>query len=187
MLSFSKVSFLLLCGFCVIGLTGCNSVRQDLGLGRNPPDEFAVIDRQPLSMPPDYTIRPPRTWADRSDAFSPEKNARSALFGSVLADADVSESERALIMSSGANAVQPNIRDIVNQESSQKVSASPHLARQLLSFVRDDEEELRLENATTVDPEIETARILAARENDEPINEGDTPVIYRSRGGFLGM
>ena len=184
---FSKVSLLLLWGFCVIGVTACGSLRQDLGLGRNPPDEFAVIDRQPLSMPPDYTIRPPRTWADRGDSFSAEKNAQNALFGPVPSRADVSMSEKALIVSSGADAVQSNIRDIVNQESSQKVSASPHLVKQLLSFVKDDEEALRLENATTVDPEIETARILSAKENDEPINAGDTPVIYKSQKGLLGL
>ena len=182
----SKISLLFLCGACVIGTTACSSLRQDLGLGRNPPDEFAVIDRQPLSMPPDYTIRPPRTWADRGTAFNSEKNAHDALFGPAPSKANVSESERALIIASGADAVQPNIRDIVNQESAQKVSASPHLVRQLLSFA-DDEEELKLENTTAVDPIKEKERIADAKEKDLPINTGSTPVIYKSQGGFLGL
>jgi hypothetical protein len=181
-----RVSVLSLCCFCVIGLTGCSGLRQDLGLGRNPPDEFAVIDRQRLSMPPDYTIRPPRTYADRSEAYSPEKNAQNALFGNVSLGADASESERALLVLSGASTAQPNIRDIVNQESSQKVSASPHLVQQLLHFAEDDEA-IRMENATTVDPEMELERIMAAKENDEPINEGNTPVVYKSQKGVLGM
>ena len=43
-----------------MALAACSSIREDLGLGRSPPDEFAVIDRPPLSMPPDFGLRPPR-------------------------------------------------------------------------------------------------------------------------------
>lgn len=42
-----------------ITLTGCEGVRSTLGLDRSPPDEFAVLKRAPLSMPPEMNILPP--------------------------------------------------------------------------------------------------------------------------------
>src|ERR1700749_573834 len=44
-------------GACSDGMSG---VRAALGITKEAPDEFGVISRAPLSMPPDYTLRPPQ-------------------------------------------------------------------------------------------------------------------------------
>ncbi len=47
-------------------LTSCDTVKDKLGLSREAPDEFEVMSRAPLEMPPaDYNIRPPRPGAPR--------------------------------------------------------------------------------------------------------------------------
>ena len=42
------------------GLAGCSGgTRQALGLVRSSPDEFAVVAKAPLVLPPDFGLRPP--------------------------------------------------------------------------------------------------------------------------------
>jgi hypothetical protein len=42
-------------------LAGCDTtVQETLGLGKRQPDEFQIVRRQPLIVPPDSTLRPPR-------------------------------------------------------------------------------------------------------------------------------
>ena len=40
-------------------LGGCGTIQKISGKGKNPPDEFAVITRPPLSLPPEYSLSPP--------------------------------------------------------------------------------------------------------------------------------
>ncbi len=64
---------------------GSGSARDSLGLRRSSPDEFKVISNQPLSVPPDFALRPPvegsakalaSTQSDSSILF--DKNGKAA-------------------------------------------------------------------------------------------------------------
>ena len=44
-------------------LGGCDTVQETLGMGKAPPDEYAVAPRRPLAMPPDYDLKPPQPGA----------------------------------------------------------------------------------------------------------------------------
>jgi len=52
-----------LCSVLLVG--GCTSIRQMVGLDRVGPDEFAVESRAPLTIPPDFELRPPQAGAAR--------------------------------------------------------------------------------------------------------------------------
>ena len=42
-------------------LSACEGgIGDALGLGKKAPDEFAVVRSAPLTLPPDFTLRPPR-------------------------------------------------------------------------------------------------------------------------------
>ena len=41
------------------GLSGCNSAGQALGITKVTHDEFRVVTKAPLTIPPDYSLRPP--------------------------------------------------------------------------------------------------------------------------------
>jgi len=63
-------------------LGGCGEeMRKSLGLGKNAPDEFQVVRRAPLSLPPDFQLRPPRPGATRPQEGSTTDQARSAVLG----------------------------------------------------------------------------------------------------------
>lgn len=174
-------SFLLL-GVSALLLSACGELREDLGLGRNPPDEFAVVERPPLSMPPDFALRPPRPGAPRPQSVDTARQASEVLFnGGGMETQELSPGEKALLEASGAPKTEPNIRDLVDRDASQKVSASPHLIKRLLNSEADEKP------ATTVDPALEAERIKKAKEEGKPLNEGATPVIEKQDSGWLGL
>lgn len=53
------------CAGLVLLLGGCNNWKQTLGIEPVSPDEFAVESRAPLTLPPDYNLRPPEPGAPR--------------------------------------------------------------------------------------------------------------------------
>ena len=66
-----------------VPLQGCANAGDDLsrtfGLTRDAPDEFTVTTRAPLSMPPDYSLRPPQPGASRPQELSSRQAAEAAL------------------------------------------------------------------------------------------------------------
>jgi hypothetical protein len=180
----------LLRSFLILALAGaalaaCGSVREDLGLGRSPPDEFAVIDRAPLAMPPDFGLRPPVPGAPRPQDIDPSANASGALFGSsdkpAVTNGKVSAAEQALMQQTGADKASPNIRTTINNESTSTVDADPHLMDKLLWWKND------VKAGSVVDADAEAARIKEAKDKGEPLNKSATPIIEREKSSWLGL
>src|SRR3954447_7642403 len=71
----------LLLGGTLVLLAGCSSdkLSRTFGLTRDAPDEFTVTTRAPLSMPPDFSLRPPRPGAPRPQEQSEREQAQEAL------------------------------------------------------------------------------------------------------------
>jgi hypothetical protein len=169
-----------------LSLSACDSTKKALGMGKNSPDEFAVYSRAPLSLPPDYGLRPPAPGSERPQAVNPRDQAAAAL-GAKPQDrqagdtslAKLSPGERALLQITGANNVDPSIRATVNSESRTIEEADKSFADKLV-FWRDP-----AEFGTAVDAEKEQKRIREAQAAGKPINEGDVPTIERRQKGFL--
>jgi hypothetical protein len=60
-------------------LSGCSNFRRDIGLERTAPDEFAVESRAPLTIPPDFDLRPPQPGAARPQEATAAEKARKAI------------------------------------------------------------------------------------------------------------
>ena len=46
-----------------LSLSACDSLRREAGLTKQPPDEFAVVTKAPLIIPPDFNLHPPAPGA----------------------------------------------------------------------------------------------------------------------------
>jgi len=57
-------------------LAGCTDFRRTIGLEQVAPDEFAVESRAPLTIPPEFDLRPPQPGAPRPQEKSPNQQAR---------------------------------------------------------------------------------------------------------------
>ena len=49
----------------ILTLSGCEKTKEQFDFSKKPPDEFAVVKREPLEMPPDFSLRPPTPGAAR--------------------------------------------------------------------------------------------------------------------------
>ena len=63
----------------VLLLPGCSGFRQALGMDRVGPDEFAVESRAPLTIPPDYDLRPPQPGTARPQEVTAAERARRVI------------------------------------------------------------------------------------------------------------
>jgi hypothetical protein len=97
------------------GLAGCASTRNALGITKVTPDEFRVVTKAPLVVPPDFALRPPAPGKPRPQELQPESAARTALLGTREGETR-SEGEKLLVAKAGADKADPLIRYVVDDE-----------------------------------------------------------------------
>ena len=73
------VSFCIVCLGGVSLLCGCTDFKQMIGMDQSMPDEFAVELRAPLTVPPDFDLRPPEPGAPRPQEKTAEQQAEQAM------------------------------------------------------------------------------------------------------------
>ncbi len=98
-----------------VGVAGCQSASHALGLGKVSPDEFRVVTKAPLVLPPDYALRPPAPGQPRPQELQPESAARQALMGQRANDAR-DDGEKLLASKAGADRADPLIRYVVDDD-----------------------------------------------------------------------
>ncbi len=100
-----------------VGLGACSS-NDDIMAGKNSPNEFKVVNRPPLQMPPDYNIRPPQPGEPDTQNLSIAEQAVEILFpGRRVLPPPVSKSEGSLLSKSGGVAADQNIRAQVGDKT----------------------------------------------------------------------
>ncbi len=181
----------MMCCAVALAASGCSGTREALGLGKRQPDEFAVYTRAPLSLPPDYGLRPPAPGSARAAALGPRDEARSAVMGGAglmpLAGdrqgdpvpAGASPGAYALLERSGALSVDPNIRDVVNEETSILAETDRSFTERLMFW------STPTEYGTVVNPTEEARRIHENQALGRPVTAGTTPTIERQRKALL--
>jgi len=164
-----------------LALPGCSDARRAIGLDRTSPDEFTVVSRPPLSMPPDMRLAPPRPGAQRPQEALSAQVAAATVFGggsrgsAVRATGAQSQGESALLAKAGAPQAEPGIRAKVDQETSSLIVADRRWIDRLL-FWQTQEPPYQI-----VDPQKESQRIRETQAQGKPVNDGVVPTIQRKR------
>lgn len=172
-------------------LTACadGSVRDTLGLNRNAPDEFSVVSRPPLSLPPEFTLRPPRP-GEEPRGLATDEQARSLLTGTaatavkdagnleaptvnsavtpVLRNDTLSNGASRLLKRAGANETDESIRSKLSEDAARPVDTST--AKTLVDQLSGAEK-----NEPTVDAKKEAERLRDNKDAGKALNDGDVP------------
>ncbi len=119
----SRSALLLLLLASALGLGACSSTQQTFGFGKRSPDEFAVVRRAPLVIPPDSTLRPPQPGAPPTAEVAPSVAARDVLLGGAASqvpatDNTQSAGEAAIVGDAKITAL-PDIRTVITEENTQ--------------------------------------------------------------------
>ena len=169
----------------VAGLLGLNACSGDeltrtFGLTRDPPDEFQVTTRAPLSMPPDFTLRPPRPGASRPQELSQRQQAEAALVPDTLTSSPAStptRGQQALVAAAGPSAP-ANIRAQVDRDAALD-QPSRGFADKLLFW------KAAPLPGTPVDPVREAQRLRENAALGQSVETGDTPIIQPKKSGMF--
>ncbi len=169
----------------VLALSACEGVQKQLGLTKQSPDEFKVVARAPLSLPPDYTLRPPEPGIPRPQEGTTSQQARNAIFGQQQPEAGTQEpktasddrslAEMSLLKAAGADQADPNIRRIIDAETL-RINAESDDFLEALVFWREPEAAGEIVNATE-----EAKRLRENAALGKPVTDGETPTIERKQ------
>ncbi len=179
----------------LVSLAACTGqdVQQTFGMDRKAPDEFVVYSRPPLSVPPEFDLKPPRPGEESPNVVTTEDQAREVLLGTKRKPATLDEAaakvdtnietavepvltndaptgaQSSFLSKAGADKADANIRD----ELSKDIVAAPKKKKKAQSLyesiVGDETAE------PIVDAKAEAERIRANRDAGKPVTEGDTP------------
>ncbi len=172
-----KKTVVLLSILCVMAATGCSDVKSNLGLDRPAPDEFRVMSRAPLTLPPDFNLRPPAPGAEQLAAKSPETIAKESLIGARAENnSAISAEESKLLELTGAANADPTIRATVDRETQQLIDANTSILGKIRNFDP---------QAPVVDAAAERERIEKNKAAGLPVNTGDTPMVKPRKKGLF--
>jgi len=102
--------------FALMG--GCQSFKDALGISKHAPDEFAVVTKSPLIVPPEFNLLPPKPSIEQPRDANPQAEAIQALFPDHPV-APPSQSEAMLLKQTGANDASSDIRTKIGGESTE--------------------------------------------------------------------
>lgn len=178
---------------CAAALSACESgtVADTLGVSRAAPDEFVVVSRPSLSVPPDFTLRPPSPGAPPRGPSS-EEAARDLLLGKseegasstpapagAAADAAAdSAAAQSFLAHAGATQAQSDIRDLLKEDYA--APANNSTAGSLLEQMsgKDKQEPI-------VDAKKEAERLRANKDAGKPVTEGEVPQAKPDKPSML--
>ena len=158
----------------LLALSACGGVKEQLGVTRKPPNEFAVVKRAPLSMPPDYQLTPPRPGAPRPQEQATSEEAKEKLFGSTGGSAPAG-SDSILLGKAGTKNADPAIRARVDAETKEMNEENIPVARRLFGIGGDPNEA----PVSVVDAKKENERLQQNKAQGKPATAGETPAVDR--------
>jgi hypothetical protein len=180
-------------------LSACSggTVQETLGMSRSGPDEFRVVSRPSLSVPPQFNLRPPGAPGEVSPTNIPTSaQAESIVTGTQtfsLKDQNgqpvqsastskpaVSSAESQLLMNAGADHSDPTVRSELAEESLAKQEKKEESSWwDFTSYGSEKKEPM-------VDAKKESERIEKNKEEGKPVTEGETPETKGKDRGVLG-
>ncbi len=157
-----RIAMLGLAVVAATGATACSSMTT--------PDEFRVVRKAPLTVPPEYNLRPPTPGSSRPQELSTESQARMAVFG-VDNARDASDGEKAFIKAAGGDALDRSIRSAVDYDNAQILRKSRNFTDAILNFGK------TAPGDPTIDAAAEAERLRAEQESLKDITGGGKVII----------
>ncbi|MGE4313493.1 MAG: DUF3035 domain-containing protein [Pseudobdellovibrionaceae bacterium] len=180
-------------------LSGCSRVKEEIGLTRREPDEFAVIKRAPLEIPADLVALPiPQPGAPRPQEPTAQAVAENVLFGDETTEsaamdagselqpviqkrlppagaitttkAAPTQGEAVLLQTTGATQTKDNIRKKVDEEAEEYSYEEQAVIDKLLDRKRDA-------SGSVIDPEAEAARLKKVQSEGKPLTAGGVATV----------
>lgn len=182
-------------GIALCMLPGCGGgdVKETLGLNRVAPDEFRVVARPPLTVPPEFSLLPPSIDATPPGKIPTAQHARDLVLGEgdgeSMATASPQETssrpmpdsaDHRFLERAGVAQADPDIRkELVEARVSKQLKEEDESWWDILSTEPKPKD-------PTVNAAEESERINENQDAGKPVTEGETPTIKPADHGILG-
>lgn len=134
--------FFLLAGVLSL-LQGCDTLRSTFGLDHYQPDAFNVPTNPPLTLPPDYNLRPPVDGSSSPYAQTSSTQAQTTLNVSPAKSYTGTQSERGLMHQvKGEKETPENIRELLDREAEEENTMSGKIQKQLDTWKKEAKKNL---------------------------------------------
>jgi hypothetical protein len=172
-------------------------VQSTLGIEREAPDEFRVVSRPPLSVPPQFNLRPPsvtgepsptniptdqqaRSLVTGSETFSLKENTAAPAAKKALPGTTLNNAESLLLKNAGAESSDPTVRTtLVEERIAVQEKKEESSWWDFTSWKSDPKDPM-------VKAKEEAERIKKNQEAGKPVTEGETPQTKGKDRGILG-
>lgn len=173
----------------VLSQSSCSDIRGALGYDKRAPDEFSVVTRAPLSVPPNFGLRPPQPGVKRPQEFSRDNKVKSSILKVKRSELDRgldnkghSDGDQTIRKLLGTTQSNPDIRQLIEKEKAAVVSDETLFMDKLL-FWRSDPQP-----GVVVDANKEKRRLQTNASSGKSVTDGDTPIVEKKqRGLFDGL
>ena len=156
-----------------VGLSGCSGVDNALGLSKTAPDEFQVVVRPPLTLPPNFSLDPVE-----ADDATPAPNNALAVSGEVLAGGGRT-TDSGFDALFGVDRIEPDIRTKVDEETL-GIQVEKRLSVHVLFGGQPNV-------GPTLLPEAEAERIRDAQSEGKSLTETPTPAVDPVENETIGV
>jgi hypothetical protein len=160
-------------------LAACTSVKRELGVGRNSPDEFTVVKRAPLTLPPDYALRPPADATLQAASAAPE-TAKNVILGAGGAPVTPASADNAFLDRLGAERADGAIREKINADNGYIALKNRTVADKLI-FWQDAQPSDDKIPSSVVDAPAEAERIKQDKQEGKPVTGEGACVIEKKK------
>lgn len=171
-----KIFFINILFINFVLLYGCGGVKEKIGLIKKIPDEFQVYKNKPLSVPPNFELRPPS-----KDAIENDKTKNIIFNNAEITDENLPISDEILLIAMDEKTSNKNIRKIINEENSiqeiDKSTIDKILDFDLLFEVIKKEEE-------KINPQVEKERIEKLKKEGKIIKVDNQAIIIEKEGSL---
>lgn len=168
-------------------ITSCSgSVRDTLGMRRAAPNEFRVVSNPPLSVPPEFSIRPPVPEDTYKEVIkSKAEDARTVFFENASADLKTKSDkqtagEQAFGGLFNASEANPEIKSLLHKEfiaAAKKEEEKSFLEQNILSKIPSFSGKKEKNTESVVDAKSEKDRIVETKKIGEKVTGDETPSV----------
>ena len=160
-------------------LYGCGGVKEKVGLIQKAPDEFQVYENKPLSVPPNFELRPPKEGVIESDE---DDNKKIIFSNDDKTDEKLTLSDEILLITAGEKEIKENIRKTINDENHIET-----LDKSIIDKILDFEPLFELKDnkpAGEIDPVNEKERIEKLQKEGTIIKGNNDAIIIEKEGSL---
>jgi len=160
------------------------NTKQMLGIVKSTPDEFKVVTNPPLSVPPEFSLRPlPEDSARLASVDTKNTTAKFEPASANYAIEGTTEGESAFLNRMGTGDINPDIKNILESDAEKSEKKEKSFLDKIAGVTGIGSSK----ESSVVDAKKERERLAKNKDEGKLTTDGETPVVSGDDSGDKGL